>query len=240
MQTNHDQVMTLSDEMARESGRKRKSGAVTPRSFACADVAGTVPSARPPAVATASTLPPTQSSTFDPTYGLAALACTSAGSPRTFRSLANPPTRSAVKRAAAQSKQNQARRKRGGGTIAVATAVGTAPPRGSGRHNNCGDDRVYRVGRVAKDPESLMTLSMRVGMNDIVGRGGLPALFVNDIAGLKKCVSLVKAALETSGDTIGCLDAEWGPGRGNTPKERKGAWDCQRFCNSQFGALAQC
>jgi len=145
----------------------------------------------------------------DSPRALTALARRSMDSPLSFPTLSNAAKRSDTKRHARESRANEGKRLR------------HSPAR---RKRNRGDDSLSTVNPRAEDTPNPVEVMRYVGMVDMPNNGALGAMYANDEAGLATAIGELRGALDLSGDTIGCLDMEWGPGRGNVPKERRGAW----------------
>ena len=144
---------------------------------------------------------------------LAQLARRSLDSPRNFESMQNPTKRQDAKRAATNM-----------GTGRVAHKK----PRRGGRHANNGDDSKDRVCPMTQAMGIPVHTTRHFGMCDIPGRGAMEPMYANDAKGLEAGCKAMGIALARSGDSIGCLDLEWGRGKGRRAKARQGAapsWD---------------
>ena len=148
----------------------------------------------------------------DTVADLAMLTRRSTYSPRNFESLRNTETRSHQKRA----------RK---ATIAREAKRGRAHRRGR-RHANAGDDSTRNTGMDVRLQAlgSPVRTTRFVALVNMPGRSSRNPIYVNDDAGLRSALGLLRRALAESGDSIVCLDAEWGCGRGSQPRARKRAW----------------
>jgi len=96
------------------------------------------------------------------------------------------------------------------------------------RHYNRGDDRGERgLDRATQQRGDPTHLTRCMCLMDVPGKGALRPIFVNTAAGLVTGLQMLADALAKTGDSIGCLDLEWGRGTGRrlVPSHRKGMYE---------------